>query len=195
MRSRGLLAGMVGRSSRVYVTLDFESQILCVDRWRPVPFQDLKHVEPLTNSSQRGGGEDESSTTSLCTSTSDSGAFRRPLTKRSRACGLLCRGGCGVVEKHGFVLQTIERKLTCLCASELDAEEWVARLRDAMSSKQAQASHSTARWAALGTQPKRPLSGRVGSAIFSNQGLPLGVIKGDGLRNEQCSADQDVMSI
>mmetsp|Transcript_109334 Transcript_109334/g.193640 ORF Transcript_109334/g.193640 Transcript_109334/m.193640 type:complete len:255 (+) Transcript_109334:55-819(+) len=223
LQSRGLLASMVRRSPRVYVTLDFESQILCVDRWTPVRFQDLKQVEPLTKSSESIGdfsSMGESSTTSLRSSTSGLATYSSPSTRpnslgaSSRVSRLLLGGGCGVAEKYGFVLQTVDRKMTCFCSSELEADEWVVRLREAMSSKQDHRSRSIdcERWASpssscessptlLGTPPRRSVScqrhkGRVGSATLSKDEATVHDIKSDHPRkHKQYHNDEGFVSL
>lgn len=111
MRKGGMLNRTLTRDSRLYLTLDFKTQILCVHTSTPVPFEDIQEVEPLL--ARRSDLMEECSSRSL-----------------SKLPSCLPWGH----KQNGFTLKVQGCKtMTLLCSSSAEAMKWVAALRQAMS--------------------------------------------------------------
>lgn len=174
---KGRLAGMLCSSSRLYLTLDFESRVLCVDRWAPVPFQDIVHVEPLGEPSEcerddalgelslslkksEPLGKERTSRTSTTSVPQPSGLLRKSNSSGALSSLFQFKGGCGVQERCGFVFQTTGTKMTFLTTSQQEADGWVVGLREAMAVAKVQQQRDTDsdRWATPPSNEKTPLS-------------------------------------
>jgi len=135
------------RDSRLYLTIDFKSQVLCIHTSTPVPFQDILQVEPLLATSRSACRsachadcieDSEGSTAPSIASTSASTSSSHSLSKSSLSLSSVA-STLSVPSlpwsqwQHGFVLQTKgSKELTLRCASAAEAAQWVTALHQAM---------------------------------------------------------------
>jgi hypothetical protein len=143
MYTGGVLDRVLQKDCRLYLTLDFETQILCVHTRAPVSFQDIEHVEllPMPPCS-KVFAMDTAFTDSRKESSFTAGASRRRSLSWSGPRALV--GGLSAKAlpsfqraPHGFTLKCRGQKKLCLrCSSAEESQCWAEALQSAI--KQAQ---------------------------------------------------------
>lgn len=118
----GMLNRVLAREKRLYLTLDFNTQILCIHTSAPVAFQDILEVAPL-GSPQREANENCAPAGTGCNAYTNVDASA---TKISCFPWSHSHTGMTLHVKGG-------KKQSLYCSSAAEASCWIAALRRAMS--------------------------------------------------------------
>jgi len=127
-----MLSRALSRDNRLYLTLDFNAQILCIHRSQPVPFKDILEVEPLL-ARRRQASQD---CTLLRTGSCEIANEDMCECSASRSSRKLARSSFSLSwgqKQDGFTLRVRGCKKMCLyCSSAEESAQWIAALRQAI---------------------------------------------------------------
>jgi len=154
MRKGGMLSRALQRDSRLLLTIDFASQVLCIHTSVPVPFRDILQVEPL-GAASRLSLRVLAPSDAIASKVSGIGSVEGESSAQESSMYVSVRSLTSSLSdstlpwrewQYGFVLSTKHnKKLQLRCASATEAAQWVAALRQAMSDAEATASTNTSK--------------------------------------------------